>query len=72
MHVLFAGNCNQIICSWGNWTKISFNPQTNCYLEARVKNESHGFKKVEQEDGCNAIPMVCNDDEKEEREDCKF
>lgn len=72
MHVLFAGNCNQIICSWGNWTKISFNPQTNCYIEARVKNESHGFKKVEQEDGCNAIPMVCNDDEKEEREDCKF
>lgn len=63
-------NCNQIICSWGNWTKISFNPQTNCYLEARVKNESHGFKKVEQEDSCNAIPMVCNDDEKEEREDC--
>ncbi|KAL9979967.1 hypothetical protein ACROYT_G008494 [Oculina patagonica] len=62
-------NCNQIICSWGNWTKTNFNSQTNCYLEVRVKNESSGFKKIEQADSCDSIPMQCGD-EREEREDC--
>ncbi len=67
----FSGNCNQIICSWGNWTKTNFNSETNCYLEVRVKNESSGFKKIEQADSCDSIPMQCGD-EREEREDCKF
>lgn len=68
----FAGNCNQIICSWGNWTRTSFNSQTNCYVEVRVKNDSSGFKKVKQADSCNGIPIECSDNEKEERKDCKF
>lgn len=63
-------NCNQIICSWGNWTRTSFNSETNCYLEMRVKNESDGFKKIKQADNCDGIPTECNDDETEKREDC--
>lgn len=63
-------NCNQIICSWGNWTRKSFNAETNCFVEMRVKNESDGFKKIRQADDCKGIPTKCRDDEKEEREDC--
>lgn len=71
-HLQFPGNCNQIICSWGNWTRKSFNAETNCFVEMRVKNESDGFKKIRQADDCKGIPTRCRDDEKEEREDCKW
>ncbi|KAJ7387554.1 hypothetical protein OS493_000885 [Desmophyllum pertusum] len=54
----------------GNWTRTSFNSQTNCYVEVRVKNDSSGFKKVEQAHSCDRIPIECSDNEKEERKDC--
>jgi len=63
-------HCNQIICTWGNWSRTSFNSETNCYQEIRVKNESSGFKVVEQLGSCDGIPIECSDSETEKREDC--
>lgn len=62
--------CNQIICQWGNWTRTSFNPETNCYEETRAKNISRGFSVVEQLGSCDKIPIECSDSVTERREDC--
>ncbi|CAH3179044.1 unnamed protein product [Porites lobata] len=63
-------NCNEVICSWGNWTRTNYNPETNCYQEIRVKNESSGFKVVEQSENCDGISIQCSSPEIEKREDC--
>ncbi|EDO39922.1 predicted protein [Nematostella vectensis] len=53
-------NCNKIICEWSNWFRESFDQETNCWTEMRVKNASSGFEKVVQMDNCNAIPSMCD------------
>lgn len=62
--------CNEIICEWGNWTRTSFNPETNCYQEMRVKNESRGFNVVPKLGNCDNITIECSESEIEKREDC--
>lgn len=68
----YTGRCNEIICEWGNWTRTSFNPETNCYQEMRVKNESRGFNVVPKLGNCDNITIECSDSETEKREDCKW
>ena len=67
----YTGRCNEIICEWGNWTRTSFNPETNCYQEMRVKNESRGFNVVPKLGNCDNITIECSESEIEKREDCK-
>ncbi|XP_048583076.1 SCO-spondin isoform X3 [Nematostella vectensis] len=64
-------NCNKIICEWSNWFRESFDQETNCWTEMRVKNASSGFEKVVQMDNCNAIPSMCDMGLVERQKDCQ-